>query len=307
MSAAPPRLTVTCRPAHPTDTPAVLALTSRIWEGHDYVPLVWEDWLADRSATLVVAEAEGQIVGLGRLTHLSAFDWWLEGLRVDPAFEGRGVASQIHDHLVGQWLANGAGALRLVTASHRHAVHHLCQRDGFDRLAELNWFSAPARPPARPGSTEPFTPVDPAELPAALRLAVQLDGLRLTGGLMDLLWRWARLRQEYLQASLNEGRLFWWRDRRGILSFCEDYDEPEGEHWPVLQFLGCPVQQIQPYLQDYCSLAAAMGFNKAAWVAPITPQTLLALHAAGFQSEEEHSIYLFAREHPERREASATG
>ena len=36
-----------CRPALPMDTPQVLDLAKHIWEGHDYIPYVWNDWLAD--------------------------------------------------------------------------------------------------------------------------------------------------------------------------------------------------------------------------------------------------------------------
>ena len=38
---------IVCRPALPMDTPDVIELTRRIWEGEDYVPHVWAEGLQD--------------------------------------------------------------------------------------------------------------------------------------------------------------------------------------------------------------------------------------------------------------------
>jgi len=43
-----------CRPALPKDTPDVLELTRTIWDGHDYLPAVWDDWLRDYDGMLAV-------------------------------------------------------------------------------------------------------------------------------------------------------------------------------------------------------------------------------------------------------------
>jgi hypothetical protein len=83
------RLKVTCRPAQVDDTPDVLELTHTIWEGEDYNPQVWQDWLADTQGLLAVAEHDGRVLGLGKLTCLAAGQWWLEGLRTHPEFERR--------------------------------------------------------------------------------------------------------------------------------------------------------------------------------------------------------------------------
>ena len=71
-----------CRPVLPKDTPDVLELTRWIWGGHDYIHLVWADWLKDTEGLLTVAEYGGHVVGLYKLTRLSPSEWWLEGLRV---------------------------------------------------------------------------------------------------------------------------------------------------------------------------------------------------------------------------------
>jgi len=45
------------------------------------------------------------VIGLSKLSRLSEQDWWLQGLRVHPEFEGRGVASQLNEALMQVWQA----------------------------------------------------------------------------------------------------------------------------------------------------------------------------------------------------------
>src|SRR5690242_14867206 len=58
---------VVCRPALPSDAPAVLEFTKFIWGGHDYIKYVWDDWLADPHGILAVAEYAGRAVALGKV------------------------------------------------------------------------------------------------------------------------------------------------------------------------------------------------------------------------------------------------
>ena len=48
--------TVVCRPALAKDTEEVMELCSHIWDGGDYIPQVWDEWLADPDGLLGVAE-----------------------------------------------------------------------------------------------------------------------------------------------------------------------------------------------------------------------------------------------------------
>ena len=57
-----PRLV--CRPSLPSDTADVLAFTKRIWEGRDYIHLVWDEWLADPRGLLVSAQFGPRVVGI---------------------------------------------------------------------------------------------------------------------------------------------------------------------------------------------------------------------------------------------------
>jgi hypothetical protein len=129
-----------CRPALPKDTPEVMELTRTIWDGHDYIPLVWADWLADPHGLLAVAECGGKVVGTGKLTRLSDQDWWLEGLRVHMKYQGKGIASHMNDYLLEVWLRSGGGTVRLATSSTPPAGASPSERRGFSKIAEFSAF-----------------------------------------------------------------------------------------------------------------------------------------------------------------------
>jgi GNAT superfamily N-acetyltransferase len=286
-------LDLVCRPGRETDTPDMLELTRTIWDGHDYVPKVWAEWLSDPEGQLAVAEWQGRVVGLGKLTRLSPRDWWLEGLRTHPELEGRGIAARLHEHLLGLWLETGSGTLRLATASFRLPIQHLCERTGFEKMGEFSSFGAPVLAEA----VEGFRLLSNADLDEALEMAVKSESLAFSNGLMDLSWRWASPSQAFLAEAAGQGKAWWWRDRQGLLLLTEDTDDDE-RVFPIVELLACSKADTQAVLEDYRRLAAAQGFERARWGAPLNPNLLPLLEAAGFRREWDAAVFIYAKRHP---------
>ena len=287
------RLPVICRPARPEDTPDMLELTRTIWDGHDYVPHVWERWLADPAGRLAAAEHQGRVLGLSKLTHLGGNDWWLEGLRVHPEYQGRGVASQLHDYLVGHWQEIGGGVLRMATASTRLAVHRLCARSGFERVAEVSSFAAPPLPA---GAEAEFQPLGEDECQEAADFARRSPVIDWQGGLMEDGWRWAPPAAATFGAPAREGRAWWWRGRQGLIVQHLDADDerPELGDFLVLQVAACQPELLPDLLSAWRGLAGSQGRLLASWMAGLHPELLTLLEKAGFQRDWDESLYIFA-------------
>jgi hypothetical protein len=83
---SPPQ--VLCRPAIESDRADVLEFCRNIWDGEDYVPYVWDEWFRDPTGLLAVAEYDGHAIGCSKITQISTGQWWLEGFRVDPKYQG---------------------------------------------------------------------------------------------------------------------------------------------------------------------------------------------------------------------------
>ncbi|MFC2052795.1 GNAT family N-acetyltransferase [Chloroflexota bacterium] len=292
------RLNVICRPASIKDTPYVMELTSKIWDGEDYVPVVWTEWLCDSTGELTVAECDNRVIGLGKLTRLSSADWWLEGLRVHPDFEGIGIAAQIHDYLLDIWLNQGRGKIRLATASFRHPIHHLCRRTGFKKIGEFMIFQITISEPDDINLKEQtFQLIPSSEINKSLDFALSSPMMPLSYGLMDLDWKWAPLRFSYFTDAVNRGMAFWWRNRNGVLVIRKSLEEKD-ESRLYLSLVVCQPDNIGPYFLDLLTYAQIKGYHKIDWITPLQPDLLLQLEEIGFKRTWDDSLYLYERAHP---------
>jgi ribosomal protein S18 acetylase RimI-like enzyme len=286
---------VLCRPALPMDTDDVMELTRTIWDGNDYVPRLWSQWLADPYGLLAVAEYGPHVVGLGKLTRIEEGEWWLEGLRVHPDYQGQRIASSLTDYLFTHWEAHHGGTIRLATGSHRVQVHHLCERNGLSRIAEFTPFiAAPGKPFEPQELAGVFQELQAGQISEALEFTRDNPASELVSGLMDLGWQWVRPSEHNFMEAVARKHAWWWREKTGLLMLAEDREEPQTP-LPVIELLACPVERIVECLLAYRRLVATLGFSKAGWVAPLQPHVLEILQAAGFQRDWDGSLYIYEK------------
>jgi GNAT superfamily N-acetyltransferase len=284
--------TPVCRPALPMDKPQMLELTKRIWDGEDYLPYVWDEWLADSEGVLAVTELAGQIVGIGKLTRLTSDQWWLEGLRTHPDFEGRGLASHLTDYLLAAWQHAGGNVIRLTTASFRVPVHRLSEKRGFVKIGEYSFFRANSLAE----STAHFQLIQLDEILAANELAQQSTSRTMFGRFSDLGWRWAETCLPLLETAIQTGKAWWWQEKCGVLTWWEDNEENDTK--PCLSLLACEPHSLPDFLIDARRLAANKGYTQIAWNAPLTAGVIEALQLSGFRRTWEDSLYLYEKKAP---------
>jgi GNAT superfamily N-acetyltransferase len=283
-----------CRPALPADKLDVLEFTKSIWDGRDYIKYVWDEWLADPEGLLAVAEYGGRCVGLGKISRSAPGQWWLQGLRVDPKFQGLKIGSHIHQYIDEWWLEHGDGAVRLMTSSRRAKVHHLSEKFGYSRVLEVKEFEA--------GSLQEtcisFQPVREEEIPAVLEGTLESPLLALGHGLFDRGWDMIQPNGDILADIQQQGLAFWWRDREGLLLAWDD-DNEEGKVLGI-GLPACKLEVLPELLLDARRLAAKQGRVGVFWIAPLTGEVLSAAETAGYAHHVEHSGYLYEKRHPTR-------
>lgn len=285
---------ICCRPALPLDTEDVMRFTGKIWDGEDYVPSVWQEWLSDTTGACIVAEYHGHAVGLVKLSYLAPDQWWIMGLRVDPDFQNLGVASRLHHSIMNYWETNCSGVIRLSTLSTNIQVHHLAERTGFLKILEITSFTAPAVK----DHENHFKLVKESDFHSVCEFAYNAQSNMLMVGLIDLGWEWAAIDPTILQKAINEDRLRWWRGKTGLIMTQEDTEEDL--HSPLIQYLGCPLERMNEFLEDYRMLAGNMGYSHARWVAPLISQALGPLQKAGFVRNWEDSLYVYEKYAPKK-------
>jgi GNAT superfamily N-acetyltransferase len=287
---------VVIRPTLPSDTPDVLEFCKYIWDGHDYIPYVWNDWLADPSGYLFTAEYAGHAVGIARIAHAAPKQWWLEGLRVDPAHQDKKIGSALHEYLTEWWLEKGDGTVRLWTNAKRVKVHHLCEKLGFIHTQEHAIYAA--SPLDEPFDS--FNPVLESEILEALDFTLRSPALPFIGGMMDMGWRVLIPNETSLREiiQLKDWHVWWWRERRGLVLSWDDNDEI-GPH-PMLSLAVSEVADLPDLLLDIRRETARQGRHKVAWHAFVSPELNVCLASAGFSRESDDSNYQFEKIHSTR-------
>lgn len=131
---------LTIRPVRPADRERVIEMTRDIWEGHDYLPRVFDDWLADAGAAFQAAEVDGVVVGLQRLRPYAPGLVWYEGLRVASTHRRQGLARAMLKSAIAEAREQGFREMRLATGN--DAAAQLFESSGFVRRLDVRWWRA---------------------------------------------------------------------------------------------------------------------------------------------------------------------
>jgi RimJ/RimL family protein N-acetyltransferase len=115
----------------------MLAITRDVWEGHDYVPRVWQSWLRDHRGILLVAEIGGEIAGFQHVAVHPDRTAWLEGIRVREQMQGAGVGSTLLAAGIEWARFNVLEGVRLSTASANPASNRMAEKAGFRAVARF--------------------------------------------------------------------------------------------------------------------------------------------------------------------------
>lgn len=283
------------RLAHDEDEAAVRALSAHIWEGDDYVPDTFADWVSDPVGRFYLLFAGGRLAGFGKLTRLAAGEWWLEGLRVHPEFRGQGIARALHNYAVDLAEEMASGVLRFATASTNLATHHLAASTGFTLVSRHLLAEAIVAPVPLPAVTPHlFQPAIPAHHAALATWLTQAPVQQLTAGLYEDGWQWFSLLPA-LPALLAAGRVYMWRDGLGVavVDTVHDAEEPD-IMWMNLAVTQNPVE-MPALLTDLRQLAAYLGKHTLEGKPPALPPMKAWLAAAGWKLSEDLEMFVFAR------------
>ncbi|MBP6875568.1 MAG: GNAT family N-acetyltransferase [Candidatus Eisenbacteria bacterium] len=144
MNAAKPSMndTIAFRPIRLADREALLSIAAQIWEGHDYLPLVFERWVREEGSYFAGLLFNGRLAGCGRLHPFDARIAWCEGLRVDPEYQRHGLGAHLARHVVAYARDRGLRELMFVTYFANRGSMRISERLGFRRSATFTNFEA---------------------------------------------------------------------------------------------------------------------------------------------------------------------
>jgi GNAT superfamily N-acetyltransferase len=163
------------RPVRPADRDRVFELTRDVWNGHDYIPRVFDEWVSEAGAEFQAVEADGEVVGLQRIRPYAPGLVWYEGLRVATTHRRRGIARSMLQSAIDEAREQGFKEMRLATGN-ADAVP-LFESAGFKRLVDVRWWKG-----LRVEGGDPARIPDPKEAERLWSAVGQSQGLELYHG-----------------------------------------------------------------------------------------------------------------------------
>jgi GNAT superfamily N-acetyltransferase len=278
-----------------SDHASMLKLCAQIWDGNDYIPLVWDDWLSHTSGQFTtITDDRDAFIGFGKLTSITERDWWIEGIRIDPAFQGQGVGRRLHQYHLDLWqrLSPPRASVRLLTDHDNHVMRHLSGRAGFRLLGDVVPFRAESV-----HAPHTFRKISADEARSFFSLVERSHYYQThhrLGGTFTL-WRWAEVSRELL-ANYD---IWLWREGRGLLLIEDvDYsDNPVNAPCTFVDFIGAAQDDLAGCLQDARALSSSLN-RSVIGVGLLLSDTILihALTEAGYtRAWNEGSLYLYEK------------
>ena len=129
---------LTIRPVRPADRDRVVELVRDVWDGHDYIQRVFDDWVSEAGATFQAVELDGVVVGLQRLRPYAPGLIWYEGLRVASTHRRQGLAKAMLGSAIAEAREQGFREMRLATGN--PGAVRLFESAGFKRLIDVRWW-----------------------------------------------------------------------------------------------------------------------------------------------------------------------
>lgn len=285
------------RPAQASDRAALESIAAQIWDGDDYLPHVMDDWFNDPHGGFYVATLHENVVGVVKLTQFAPGEWWMEGLRVDPAYQGHGFGRILHHFVINQVRQRGHGEVRFSTGSMNEAVRQLARETGFERNAIFLPYGADVlREPV-----QALAPLAGDDLP---RVRAFLDkSAYYTRAQQSLEWDWSyyRLTDDRLRERLQNALVYGWSRESGTLNGLLIANPTEKDRWPgdptlKIAYLDAPDADLPDMARDVRRLAAQLDRVRVRIKAFAAPEHIAALEAGGFVREWDGEVWLYARD-----------
>jgi len=271
------------RPARPDDRAAVVEMVATVWDGTDYLPKVWDDWLADPGGPLLIGELAQRPVAVAKLSALGNGEDWFEGLRVAPEQRGKGFARVMVQRCVELSRERRAHVLRYLTSGENVTMQRIALDLGFQLIYAPVWYRAT---PLADGPAVSIVPPD--RLPTLMNDIAKSALLAQTGGLYTYDWCTFELTEERLRTHVARGEVWALADadawaivmpnqRRGVW-----LAHIEAAGGGVVQQIGAAIRaQLAPTDEVYVRA-----------LLPSTAPHVRALLAAGF-SDDGHQMHIY--------------
>jgi ribosomal protein S18 acetylase RimI-like enzyme len=238
------------------DRSRIVEISSQIWEGHDYVPELLDEWLADSGGEVIGAVLDGRLVGFARRTWLAPGLAWFEGIRTDPAYRGRGIGRAITEYLIDRVRAANASRISLSTHVTNAASIHIIESYGFEQVATFVYRERPADAPSPAPDVGADSQIAPVSEEETVEYVADSSFLRLAQRRFPRGWRFFPFDHDPREAVARMGFRLGWREDGSLGALlCARWRPGESGH-TVFNFLDGHPEAMRALLRHAVGLYA---------------------------------------------------
>jgi ribosomal protein S18 acetylase RimI-like enzyme len=133
-------MAIEIRKALEADRKAILEISAQVWGGTDYVPNVIDKWLQGSEGVLWVATDDGVVAGFSRMAFLSGNRCWMEGIRVDPAYRGKGIGKMLTQFQIEESQRICFESCGLSSYFENYESLNIVRNHGFEEIARFKYY-----------------------------------------------------------------------------------------------------------------------------------------------------------------------
>jgi GNAT superfamily N-acetyltransferase len=178
---------LTIRTATSQDRPRILEISAQIWEGEDDIPGVLDEWLDDEAGEMTVACLDERPIAFAFQSWLYPGYAWIQGIRTDPAFRGRGAGRAITEHFIARAGELGAARVGLSTHVDNRASIRIIESYGFRRIASYALVESTDRTAFE--ATKRASTAEPIRPDEAASFVRSSSYLRVANGRIPWIWK----------------------------------------------------------------------------------------------------------------------
>lgn len=278
---------VACRPYLPQDKTFLLEIARQTWDGNDYLPFVLDGWINDTSGWIFCAILQGVTVGMIRLSHLSDTQWWLEGLRVDPAVKGKKIGQHLFTYALNFWQTRYQGVIRLLTHDTNLVSQHIAEVNNFCLRTSLDLYEAPPLFE----EVDLLKPADVSDLDQIFDWLTELEKHPWLIPYLDYGWVLNSPEKAMIRDLILENKVWVSLAKHAVLILQPEFS-PD---YPVsfIQAIQPGQLKLENILQNARRILAKMGWGKLSWMAPVQNDINTAVIQAGFVKIPNERVRLY--------------
>ncbi len=152
------------RPIEEKDRTAVISVEGKSMPHWRYVERVFDQFMSHPTGEFSIAELDGRPVGIAKFTTMPEGSAWVETLRVDPAYQGRGIGKSLYTRFFDTAKSQHVEILRMYTGMQNKVSRGLAEHFGFGLEASFYGanFGLESPHPTKPHSFKPVSDTNKA-------------------------------------------------------------------------------------------------------------------------------------------------